>query len=73
MQPFHLAILILLLIGVQTQNNVCYSNCLKGFCVPNNPLACQACDSGLLEINNQCITTNVQPVNVLLFRPLSAS
>jgi hypothetical protein len=65
-----LAALLLLLISAQAQSNICYANCLRGFCQANNSLACTACDPGLRIINTQCVTTNIQPVLTLQYSNL---
>ena len=71
MNQFHLLLLVLLFHSVASQNNICYSNCRKGSCLATNALSCNSCDPGLLNINTRCITTNVQPVLLLLLRLLS--
>jgi hypothetical protein len=43
------------------QTGVCYANCRQGYCNLTSALSCTDCDPGLLNLNSQCFTTNVQP------------
>jgi hypothetical protein len=60
----NLAISIFLCVWAAAQGNTCYANCLSGYCLPNNPLACTDCDLGLVNINNMCIGGSSQAVNL---------
>jgi hypothetical protein len=49
-----LLVLALLTTLIAAQSNVCYANCKKGFCAPNNSNLCTDCDLGTLNINGSC-------------------
>lgn len=44
MTIFQVVGLLVLVIATAAQSNVCYANCKKGYCSPNNPLGCTQCD-----------------------------
>ena len=52
----------ILLIACNAQSNVCYANCKKGYCSPSSANTCTDCDMGMLNINNTCVSSNIQPV-----------
>ncbi len=54
--------LALLLMACNSQSNVCYANCKKGYCSPTNAISCTECDQGMLNINSSCVSSNIQPV-----------
>ena len=49
-----------------TGNHTCYVNCKEGFCTDENANKCTACDSGLVQLNNNCIGGTNLPVIIRL-------